>query len=160
MRTTLGLLLAASMSTLAGAAFAVEPAAAGFWVTPDHGAVVNITPCDSGLCGHIVGLRTDRNPTDIPKDDHNPDPTKRGNPRCGLVLMGGLKPVKGSTTEWEDGWVYDPESGHTFTGEMHLEGPDTLKLRGYLGISLLGQTQVWTRETGETKNRCTIPGNG
>ena len=75
-------------------------------------------------------------------------------------MAGSLKPVKGSTTKWEDGWIYDPDSGSTYTAEMHLEGPDTLKLRGYLGISLLGQTQVWTRESGETKNRCTPPTGG
>ncbi len=160
MKTIFSLMLATSMLAMTDVASADAPSAVGFWITPDHGAVVQIELCQSGLCGHLAGLRTDRNPADVPKDDHNPDPAKRGNPRCGMMLMGSLKPVKGEATKWEDGWVYDPESGSTYTAEMHLEGADTLKLRGFLGISLFGQTQVWTRETGDTKNRCTPPARG
>lgn len=160
MKITSKLMLAAAISMLAGAAYADEPSAIGFWVTPDHGAVVNITSCDSGLCGHLVGLRNDHKPGEVPKDVHDPDVAKRNDPMCGLMLMGSLKPVKGSATKWENGWVYDPESGSTYTAEMRLDGPDKLKLRGYLGISLFGRTQDWTREAGETKNRCTVPTGG
>jgi uncharacterized protein (DUF2147 family) len=132
-----------------------EPSAIGYWVTPEGGSVVQITPCDSGLCGAIVGLRLTRNPGDNPLDIHNLDASKRNQPICGLVMAGSLKPAKGSTTKWEDGWVYDPEGGSTYTAEMKLDGPDTLKLRGFVGISLFGRTMTWTREpaTG-VKNRC------
>jgi uncharacterized protein (DUF2147 family) len=149
-----------AMSAFGQAALADEPGAIGFWVTPDHGAVVNITPCDTGLCGHLVGLRNNHAPGEVPTDIHNPDKDKRNVPTCGLVMMGSLAPSKGSATEWEGGWVYDPESGSTYKAEMHLEGPDTLKLRGYLGISLFGRTQVWTRESGAVKNRCAPPTAG
>ena len=143
---------------LAGAAHADDAAVIGYWVTPDHGAVVNITPCDGGgLCGRLVGLRTDHKPGDVPRDIHNPDKTKRNAPSCGLQLMGGLKAEPGSVSKWDGGWVYDPESGSTYRAEMHLDGSDRLKLRGYLGISLFGQTQDWTREMGDVKNRCTPP---
>jgi uncharacterized protein (DUF2147 family) len=157
MKTTNMLLLAAALLVPTGMAFADEPSAVGFWVTPDHGAVINIAPCDAGLCGHLVGLRDDHKPGDVPRDDKNPDKSLRNTPMCGLVMMGGLKPVKGKSTEWDSGWVYDPESGDTYKAEMHLDGVDTLKLRGYLGISLFGRTQQWTRETGDTKNRCKPP---
>jgi len=141
-------------------ASADEPTAVGFWVTKDHGAVVQVEACDSGLCGHLVGLRTDRDPNEIALDTENADPTKRKNPRCGLMLMGALKPVAGRPGKWDDGWVYDPESGSTYTGKMQLDGPNTLRLRGFIGISLFGRTEVWTRETGETKNRCVPPAKG
>ena len=160
------LILAASVLALTGplatnsARAADEPAAAGFWITPDHGAVVHIEPCDSGLCGNLVGLRTDNKSGEVPKDSHNPDPAKRDTPRCGMTLMGSLKPVQDRPAKWEGGWVYDPESGSTYTAEMQLDGPDTLKLRGYIGISLFGRSQVWTREAGDHKNRCTVPAAG
>lgn len=154
------LALAASISILGGAALADEPSAAGYWVTPEGGSVIQMAPCDSGLCGSIVGLRLSRKPTDVPFDQHNPDAAKRSQPLCGLVMAGSLKPVKGSTTKWEDGWVYDPDSGSTYKAEMKLDGPDKLDLRGYLGISLFGRTMSWTRETGENKNRCTPPKAG
>ena len=147
----------AAFSVLTGAARAQQPSAIGFWVTPSHGAVVEISQCESGLCGRLVGLRTDHQPGEVPKDVHNSDPAKRGEPLCGLMMMGSLTPAKGSAPKWEGGWVYDPESGSTYKGEMHLEGADKLKLRGYVGISLFGRTQDWTREAGEAKNRCAPP---
>jgi uncharacterized protein (DUF2147 family) len=150
--------LAGATALLAGAAIADDaPSAAGFWITPDHGAVVNIVPCDSGMCGYIVGLRTDHAPGDVPRDVKNHDPAKRNEPTCGLMMMGSLKPAAGTPGKWEGGWVYDPDSGDTYTAQMQLDGANTLNLRGYLGISLFGRTQTWTRETGETKNRCTKP---
>lgn len=160
MRAITKLLLAAPIALIAGTALADEPSAVGYWVTPEGGSVVQVVPCDSGLCGSIVGLRLSRKPGDVPFDQHNPDVAKRSQPLCGLMMMGGLKPVKNSNAKWEDGWVYDPDAGSTYTAEMKLDGPDTLKLRGYLGISLFGRTMTWTRESGDTKNRCTAPKAG
>ena len=157
MRIVAGLFLAASISVPVGAVLADEPSAVGFWVTPEGGSVVQMMPCDSGLCGSIVGLRLTRKPGDAPFDQHNPDAGKRNRPLCGLIMAGSLKPAKGSTTKWEDGWVYDPDSGSTYKAEMKLDGPDKLDLRGYVGISLFGRIMSWTRETGETLNRCTPP---
>jgi uncharacterized protein (DUF2147 family) len=153
---SLCVLVAAGSYACAGLAQADDapPSAAGFWVTQDHGGVVRIAPCDNGLCGFIVGLRTDHSPDALIIDSHNPDPAKRGNPICGLPLMGNLKAVKSNPTKWNDGWVYDPESGSTYKAEMQLAGPDVLKLRGFIGISLFGRTETWTRESGEQKNRC------
>jgi uncharacterized protein (DUF2147 family) len=148
---------AAMVAALAGGARAEAPDAVGFWVTQDHGAVVEIEPCDSGLCGKLVGLRTDHAASDSDYDTQNSDPAKRKNPRCGLLLMGSMKPDGASQVQWVGGWVYDPESGNTYSGSMRLEGTDTLKLRGYIGISLFGRTETWNRETGEQKNRCVPP---
>ncbi len=155
----LGMVVTALFAT-AGVARADEaPSAAGFWVTQDHGAVVDIEPCEGGLCGFIVGLRLDHPPNELIKDVHNPDPAKRADPICGLALMGSLKHVKGSAAKWDDGWIYDPESGSTYTVEAQLKGTDVLKLRGYLGISLFGRTETWTREPIDSaaKNRCVAP---
>jgi uncharacterized protein (DUF2147 family) len=157
MKTMQKLFFAVALLAPVGMAYAEEPSATGFWVTPDHGAVIKIAPCDTGLCGRLVTLRDDHKPGDVPRDAKNPDKSLRNTPMCGLVMMGGLKPAKGKSTEWEGGWVYDPESGDTYKAEMRLDGADTLKLRGYLGISLFGKTQEWTRETGEPRARCTPP---
>jgi len=159
MKAMSGLVLAASLS-VSGIAWAEEPAAVGYWVTPEGGSVVQISPCGANLCGQIVGLRTTRKPGDSPVDIHNPDKAKRDQPLCGLLMMGSLAPAKGSTTKWEGGWVYDPEGGDTYKAEMKLDGPDKLDLRGFVGISLFGRTMSWVRETGENKNRCAPPKAG
>ena len=47
--------------------------------------------------------------------------------------------------EWKGGDIYDPESGKTYSSYMFLKDKNTLKVRGYVGISLFGRTEVWTR---------------
>jgi uncharacterized protein (DUF2147 family) len=47
--------------------------------------------------------------------------------------------------EWKGGTIYDPESGKTYKAYFYLENKNTLKLRGYVGVSALGRTQTWTK---------------
>ena len=47
--------------------------------------------------------------------------------------------------EWVDGSIYDPKTGKTYSCKMTLKGNDKLSVRGYIGISLIGRTDVWTR---------------
>jgi uncharacterized protein (DUF2147 family) len=150
------LALAAALLSTASASAADAPSAVGFWVTANHGAVIAISECGDHLCGNLVQFRDDDPPGNWPLDTHNPDTARRGDPLCNIMLMGGLKPAAGKVPKWEDGWVYDPENGSTYSAQMQLDGPDVLKLRGYLGISLLGRTETWTRETAEP-HRCAKP---
>ena len=56
--------------------------------------------------------------------------------------MGGFRYVKGA---WKGGRIYDPETGKTYRCGIKLGDDDRLRLRGFLGISLLGRTTVWVR---------------
>ena len=149
--------VAAGIVVLAG--LVASPASAdtssvvGFWVTHDGESVVAISVCPSGFCGSLVGLRRDHKPGEVPTDSKNPDAAKRSTPLCNLMMIGGFKPAEGDSAKWTDGWVYDPESGRTYSGKMTLENANTLRLRGYLGISLFGRSEVWHREAA-VANRC------
>jgi uncharacterized protein (DUF2147 family) len=150
----LALAAALAVAATARASGAVgAPSAVGFWVTQDGQSVVQIAECANGLCGTLVGLRHDHAPGEIPKDVKNPDPAKRSAPLCGLLMMGSFQPAAGEGGKWKDGWVYDPEGGRTYSGQVTLEGANSLKLRGYVGIPMFGRSESWTRETG-TPNRC------
>ena len=46
--------------------------------------------------------------------------------------------------EWEDGTIYDPKNGKTYSCYMTLDGTK-LNVRGYVGVSMIGRTSVWTR---------------
>ena len=46
---------------------------------------------------------------------------------------------------YEDGNITDPENGKTYSCYVTLINPSKLKVRGYLGFSLLGRTQYWYR---------------
>ncbi len=76
------------------------------------------------------------------KDVHNKDPNLRDRPLVGIVLMWHLRYDNGS---YVDGRVYNPEDGSTYRLNAEVLSPESLKIRGFLGISLLGQSKVWTR---------------
>jgi len=76
-------------------------------------------------------------------DIHNPDPTKRNNPIIGLVFICGF--TKKSDTRWENGTIYDPNDGKTYSCSMDLQGPNKIKVRGFIGVDLLGRDYIWSR---------------
>jgi uncharacterized protein (DUF2147 family) len=76
------------------------------------------------------------------KDVNNKDPKLRDRPVVGIVLMWNLRYDDG---EYVDGYVYNPEDGGTYRIKAEVLAPDSLKIRGYLGIALFGQTQKWSR---------------
>jgi uncharacterized protein (DUF2147 family) len=124
-----------------------------FWKNDEQGWVVETKPCDSGLCAYLVEYRAvpDQGPGYVPRDIHNPDPARRNAPLCGLLLMGGFKPS--GEKAWDGGWVYDPDSGRTYSGIISVVDAATVKLRGYVGISLFGKTLTLHRTT-EAPTRC------
>jgi uncharacterized protein (DUF2147 family) len=116
--------------------------AVGIWKNED--ATFEIFENQGKLSGRIVALKDPQTPEGKEKTDiHNPDPSKRERPIVGLVFMSGFS--RKSDTHWEDGTIYDPKTGNTYSGSMELEGPETIKVRGFIGISLIGRTDVWTR---------------
>jgi uncharacterized protein (DUF2147 family) len=116
--------------------------AAGIWKNED--ATFEISENQGKLSGKIIALREPQTPEGKEKTDiHNPDPTKRERPILGLMFMSGF--ARKSNVRWEDGTIYDPKTGNTYSGSLELAGPETIKVRGFMGISLLGRTDIWTR---------------
>lgn len=117
----------------------------GYWLTENGKAIVEFSECDgANLCGHIVWTENPRDASGKLKlDVENPDPKLRSQPVCGIRLIGAMRPI--SATRFGDGWVYNPRSGDTYSAEVQVLSVDQLKMRGYLGISLLGSSQTWTR---------------
>jgi uncharacterized protein (DUF2147 family) len=114
----------------------------GNWLTEDRDGVIQIIRrADGRFDGRIVAGN------DIERTDKkNPDPAKRKLRLRGETIVEGLRYEGGN--RWAGGTVYDPDSGHTYRCHLELTGPDTLRLRGFIGISLLGRSQVWTRFQG------------
>jgi uncharacterized protein (DUF2147 family) len=114
----------------------------GLWTTASGHGVIAIDTCGDALCGQIVGI--DRAPTEpMPTDVH-------GQPQCGLTIITNERP-DGSGT-WV-GNVTDPRDGSTYGAKIWLEQGD-LHLRGYIGIPLLGSTQVWHPFAGRLTADC------
>lgn len=115
----------------------------GIWTNEDGKAKFEIYKCGDKLCGKIVSLREpDKNGK--PKvDENNPDKKHQNRPLLGLTFMKGFE-YEGDH-KWDDGTIYDPESGKTYSCYMKMKGNDKMEVKGYLGISLIGRTQNWTR---------------
>ena len=60
----------------------------------------------------------------------------------GLIILKDFK--FDDDDEWKSGDIYDPENGKTYSSYTYLKDKNTLKVRGYVGISLLGRTEIWT----------------
>ena len=116
----------------------------GKWVTTGQKSVVEIYKCGDEYCGKIIWLKEPLDKEGKEKlDTKNPDESKRDRKIVGLQILSGFK-YKGDN-KWGDGKIYDPEKGKTYKCKTKLEG-DNLKLRGYIGFSLIGRTTIWTRK--------------
>ena len=122
---------------------ATDPASPiGFWKGQD--ATFEMFESEGKLSARIVALSEPKTAEGKEKTDiYNPDPKKRNHPIIGLVFISGF--TKKSDTRWENGTVYDPKSGKIYSCFMELQGPDKIKVRGYIGTALMGRNYIWTR---------------
>jgi len=116
---------------------------AGIWLTHgDKPAKISIFRSGEKFYGRIVYLQfPDKDGKPI-LDSKNPDKSKRIQPVLGLEILKGFR---FDEDEWNKGEIYDPQSGKTYSCTLTLKDPHTLKVRGYIGITLLGRTEIWTR---------------
>jgi len=76
-------------------------------------------------------------------DTENPDEALRSQPIIGMTLMRDFRyDGKGL---WHKGTIYDANNGKTYKSKMRLTDDGILKVRGFIGFSLLGRTEEWTR---------------
>ncbi|MBN1948244.1 MAG: DUF2147 domain-containing protein [Candidatus Cloacimonetes bacterium] len=114
----------------------------GYWLSQSQEAVIEIYSREGLTFGRIAWLEEPLEEDGEPKmDDKNPDPARRQDLILGLEI---LKDFQADGNKWKGGTIYDPETGKTYSSHMKLKD-DNLHLRGYIGISLLGRTEVWTR---------------
>lgn len=118
-------------------------AVTGIWLTQSGGAKVRVFKSNDQYYGNIIWLK-EPNEDGKPKlDKNNPDAKLRSRPVMNLMLLRGFK-YQGNA-EYADGKIYDPKNGKDYSCKMKLSGKDKLEVRGFIGISLLGRTETWTR---------------
>ncbi len=77
------------------------------------------------------------------KDVKNPDTKLRSRELVGLTILNNF--VFDGKKTWEDGSIYDPKNGKTYDCKLTLTDKNKLDVRGYVGVSLFGRTETWTR---------------
>jgi uncharacterized protein (DUF2147 family) len=114
----------------------------GKWLNPSGEGQVQIYKKGDKFYGKLAWIKFPNDENGKPKTDKlNPDPALKSRPELGLEL---LKDFTYDDGTYKNGTIYDPKSGKTYSCKMTLSD-NTLKIRGYVGISLLGRTEVWTR---------------
>lgn len=160
----LQLLGGAALVSLLLASFAARAAdITGYWLkqgTYGNSAVIQIVPNGNRFDGTIVAVeRTSFVPgdksvdgIDVPEalfgkpktDVRNPYPALRSRPIQGLQIINGFRPDGGAV--WTGASIYNPEDGEIYHCKATIsDDGKTLTVRGYIGVPLLGKSQVWTR---------------
>jgi len=116
----------------------------GQWYSEKNESLIEIYKTGNKFYGKIIWLKEPLRDGKPKVDDKNPDEKLRNRPLIGLVILKDF--VFDGKDEWSDGQIYDPKSGKTYSCYMKLENKDKLKIRGYIGISLIGRTTYWTRK--------------
>ncbi len=114
----------------------------GKWTNPTGEAHILIYRTGNTYSGKLNWLKPSNNENRPINDVNNPDKSLRNKPLLGLELLKGFEHKGGGS--YEEGTIYDPKNGKTYSCKMTLNG-DKLKIRGYIGVSLLGRSEVWTR---------------
>ena len=118
----------------------------GVWKTGEGNAMVRIYKNGDKYQGKVVWLKEPIDPeTGKPKVDKNhPDETVRYRAILGLINVWGFV-FKGNNV-WDEGNIYDPKNGNTYSCTIKMNNANTLEVRGFIGVSLIGRTDTWTRQ--------------
>ncbi len=118
----------------------------GDWYTENNDAIIKIYKDGNTLSGKITWMKTPNDKNGNPKTDpENPNEELKSRKRLGMIMMYNFSYDK--EEQWDDGEIYDPESGNTYSGIITMTSKNKLDLRGYVGISWFGRTSQWTRKT-------------
>jgi uncharacterized protein (DUF2147 family) len=139
------LLASAASSSIATAADAALTSVVGNWQTEPDGGAAGIVQVSVDAAGNLQGRIVGGSHPGL-KDVNNPDPTATKLELRGQVILRNMKYDGGG--RWSGGTIYRASNGKTYKCNVTLGADGKLNVRGYIGFSLLGSTQEWTRYTG------------
>lgn len=121
------------------------PSVEGTWVNIDDEtgqakSEIELYVEQGKLYGRVLRLLV---PEDQGKKCVNCKGSDKNKPIEGLLIVRGLSR---DDAAWTDGKIMDPANGKSYDCTIRLEDPNTLNVRGFLGFSFLGRTQVWKRK--------------
>ncbi|WP_034411996.1 DUF2147 domain-containing protein [Derxia gummosa] len=130
---------------LAGLTGAVGATPVGLWKTIDDEtgqprSHVRITERDGRLSGRIEKLLVPPATPDCVKCSDE----RKGQPIEGLTILRGVR--RDGEANWGGGDILDPKSGKVYSVRLtELDDGRRLEVRGFIGVPLIGRTQVWER---------------
>lgn len=126
----------------------------GQWYTEENNSKIVVTKENGKYVGEIIWLKEpvygkDEQETGKPKrDKYNPTEKLRNRPVIGIRILNDFT-FNAKDSSWENGTIYDPESGKTYKCVIKFENDSKalngrkLYVRGYIGLPVLGRTTYW-----------------
>ncbi|MEM6631802.1 MAG: DUF2147 domain-containing protein [Bacteroidota bacterium] len=109
-----------------------------YWAEDKSGKIA-VFKCENKYCGRIIWRKENG------KDTKNPDERKRDRDIVGSQFLHDFQ-YNADEKIWDGGSLYSFDDGNTYKGKMWLEDSGkTLKMRGYIGFSLMGKTATFKR---------------
>ncbi len=118
----------------------------GIWLTGSGNGKIEVYKNGNNYQGKIIWISEPNDPaTGKPKTDtKHPNSNLHSRPIVGLVNLWGFSYNEKEGT-WGNGHIYDPKTGKEYKCTITAKDKNTLNVRGFIGISLIGRTDVWTR---------------
>lgn len=123
----------------------------GTWLNEEATGKIQLYKENGKYFGKVVWLKEPNDKvTGKPRTDvENPVEKLRSNPLVGLVNMRDF--TFDGKEEWSGGTIYDPKNGKTYKCYIRFDSPNKLKVRGYIGVSLIGRSTFWTKSVPPAK---------
>lgn len=119
----------------------------GTWKTIDdktgHAkSIIQITEQGGELSGKVVQvLESEQGPHPVCKPCEG---ERKDKPIEGMTIMWG---VRKQGESWSGGQILDPENGKIYRVKLTpTDGGKKLDVHGYIGVALIGRSQIWQRE--------------
>ena len=117
---------------------------AGKWLNQEGDAHILIYQNSGKYSGRIVWLKYKYDEDGkIRLDKRNPDPALSKRPLIGTEILKRFSYLQEEI--WEGGTIYDSKTGKTFDCKISLLSRDKINVRSFVGLSVLGRTETWTR---------------
>lgn len=115
----------------------------GKWINPSGEGQIEIYKRGDKFFGKLAWIKEPNDDNGKPKTDaKNPEASLRSKSLLGLEI---LKNFEYDGSKWIDGTIYDPKTGKTYSCNLTLKDNNTLNVRGYIGISIIGRSETFKR---------------
>ncbi|MCT4623716.1 MAG: DUF2147 domain-containing protein [Schleiferiaceae bacterium] len=116
----------------------------GVWYNEEKDGKIEVFKKNGKYHGKIIWIKDNTNDDgSSPRIDvNNPDPMLAKRTIVGTLILHDLI---WDDYEWDEGEIYDPKSGKTYSCYAKLESKNELFVKGFVGFAVIGRSTIWTR---------------
>ena len=116
----------------------------GIWESEEKNLQIEMFEDNGHFAGRMIYFKCSSDSImRLSEDSENPDKKYTSRKLLGLKLVDKLS-YQGDHV-WDNGKIYDPNSGNTYEARIHLTSPNTAIVRGYWKFKWFGRSMVFNR---------------